>query len=47
MKLLLLYKHLKKESVRLLSEGLLDEYFFVIHKLEMLENKMNKQLLLN
>jgi hypothetical protein len=47
MKLILLYKHLKKESVKLLSQGLIDEYFFVIQRLEMVEKKMNRQLLLN
>ncbi len=47
MKLLLLYKQLKKESVKLLTQGLIDEYFFVIHKLEMLEKRMNAKLLLN
>ncbi len=44
MKLLLLYKHLKKESLRLLSEGLLEEYFSVIYRLENLENQVSKQL---
>jgi len=47
MKLLLLYKELKKRSVQLLTEGLLEEYFFVIKQLENIEKKMEHQLLMN
>ncbi len=47
MKLILLYKHLKKESVKLLSQGLIEEYFSVINRLENLEKQVNRQLMWN
>ncbi len=47
MKLLSTYQNLKRKSVELLSNGVLDEYFEVLIKLSHLEKQMIQLSLLN